>query len=183
MSKLEEQNIIFYSQHPNDLISKEFMTILQKNPILDKQFIKVCVYPNYQNIKIPQKIAQLNVVPVLVAAGFPEPVTGNNALSWLKNNIMVNCSENSECIALDSSSSFSGRFSSLTNDMCIGDNCGQFFSEYVSDGTQSRQPVITTNGPKKELNDGMNQKLCQLQQMRDRDIPRPLPSLGGRGQM
>jgi hypothetical protein len=84
MSSVKDRNLLFYSIHPNDEYSREFMQELEKNQNLKKQFILVCV--NDPNIRIPDKIKQLNKVPVLIVAGFNRPIFGGDAVSWLKNN-------------------------------------------------------------------------------------------------
>ena len=84
MTSLKDKNLLFYSIHPTDEHSRVFLRELEKNHVLKKQFILVCV--NDPKIKIPEKIKQMNKVPVLIASGFDKPIFGNDAVSWLKNN-------------------------------------------------------------------------------------------------
>ena len=79
------KNILFYSIHPNDTNSKQFMTLLNKYSYLKQQFILVCV--NDPNIKIPQIILDIGTTPVLLSQGhgFNKPIIGTDAVSWLEN--------------------------------------------------------------------------------------------------
>jgi len=82
------KNILFYSIHPNDTNSKQFMTLLNKYSYLKQQFILVCV--NDPNIKIPQIILDIGTTPVLLSQGhgFNKPIIGTDAVSWLENGNM-----------------------------------------------------------------------------------------------
>ena len=128
--KIEDLMLLFYSMHEKDTISKQFIAELAKYPLIDRQFIKICVFPNFQNIKIPQKILQLNKIPVIVAPGFPAPILGDNALSWLRNNMFGNKSEG----GLDSGNlgdtSFSAKYASLEEEFKPNDYNQFFNSDY-----------------------------------------------------
>jgi len=193
--KLEDQNIIFYSLHPKDLISKQFLEVLNKNPLLDRQFIKICVYPNFQNIRIPQKILELNKVPVLVPAGFPEPILGEDALSWLNNNAMTTDKSNGMDFASIDDNSFSAKFSSLTDEFEQSDYNQFFNNEYnlgFSEGQGNKinqaysvnaNDRITTydnsSENKKGISDKMMMKMNQLRFERDKDVPKAQQRIGG----
>jgi len=74
-------NIFFYSTHPDDKESAEFLKELEKNQLLKKQVILINIYQH----KIPEIVRRTGKIPVLVAEGFNEFITGNAAISWLRN--------------------------------------------------------------------------------------------------
>ena len=74
-------NIFFYSTHPDDKESAEFLRELDKNPLLKKQVILINIYQH----KIPDIVKKTGKIPVLVTEGFNEFITGTAAISWLKN--------------------------------------------------------------------------------------------------
>jgi hypothetical protein len=82
MSEYANKNLLFYSNR--DQASLAFLTELVKNPLLDSQFIKICV--NDPRVKIPQIIRQYNKIPVVVCPGFDKPILGEAAFTWLQNN-------------------------------------------------------------------------------------------------
>ena len=193
--KVEDQCIIFYSLHPNDQISKKFIELLSKNPLIERQFIKVCVYPNYQNIKIPERIVRLNKIPVLVASGFPEPILGQNALSWLENHALVNNKSNGLDYGSVENTSFSGKFSSLTGEFEQTDY-NQFFNNdynlgFGKDERNVNEPfsnvsdanrILTyddADESKKGMSDKMNAKLSQMKFQRDNEVPQSPQRAGG----
>jgi len=185
--KIEDHSILFYSLHPNDVISKKILEKLNQNDLLNKQFIKVCVYPNYQNIRIPKKILELNKVPVLVTSGFKEPILGENALSWLDNNaIEGNAPGGLESGSLDDSA-FSSKFSKLDEEFKETEYNQFFNSEYnlgFGQGGQNEltnpfseikeQHRITTYDnsfeTKKGISDKMSKKMNQMRYLRDKDL-------------
>lgn len=130
MDNISNKNILFFSLHEKDVTSKQILDELNKNKLLDNQFIKVCVYPNYQNINIPKKILELNKVPVLIAPGFQEPILGDNALSWIKNNTF----NTDKAMGLESAdlgaSNFSSIYASLEEEFKSTDYNQHFNSDY-----------------------------------------------------
>lgn len=83
------KNILFYSIHPNDKLSREFINELNKLHLLKKQFILICV--NDPKIKIPDKIAKIGKIPVIIPSGvWDKAITGIDVLTWLKNGIFSN---------------------------------------------------------------------------------------------
>jgi len=74
-------NIFFYSTHPDDKESEEFLKELDKNPLLKSQFKLINIYQH----KIPDIVKKAGKIPVLVTEGFNEFITGSAAISWLKN--------------------------------------------------------------------------------------------------
>ena len=194
--KIEDQNIIFYSLHPKDLISKQFLATLEKNPLLNRQFIKICVYPNFQNIRIPQKILQLNKVPVLVPAGFPEPILGEDALSWLNNNAMTAEKSNGFDYGAIDDNAFSPKFSSLADEFQQSDYNQVWNDDYnlgfargpankinqAFSGIKDVDRISTyddSHENKKGISDRMMQRMNQLKFDRDREVPSAPQRIGG----
>lgn len=95
IGKVEDRNLIFYSQFPWDKNSKEFISELSKNSGLEKQFRKISIHdpsnPQMINHILPQIIKRSlkeypQRLPILVAAGFDNFVFGEDATKWIKNN-------------------------------------------------------------------------------------------------
>ena len=190
MASVRDKNLLFYSIHPNDEYSKEFMKELDKYPQLKKQFILICV--NDPNIRIPEKIKQLNKVPVLVAAGFSKPILGNDAVSWLKNGGLQEKANGFDYGSLNDDIS---KFAFLSDDLKPSDY-NQFYNSDYNHGFTDRDSIlnhqfsklnetshITTfddsNELKKDISSQLEQRLSQLRQQRDTDIPRAVKRIGG----
>jgi len=190
MASIRDKNLLFYSIHPNDDYSKEFMKELDKYPPLKKQFILICV--NDPNIRIPDKIKQLNKVPVLVAAGFSRPILGNDAVSWLKNGGLQEKANGFDYGSLQEDVS---KFAFLGDELKPSDY-NQFYNSDYNHGFTDRDSIlnqqfsklndnahITTyddaNELKKDISAQLEQRLSQLKQQRDTDVPRPVKRIGG----
>lgn len=190
MSSIKDKNLLFYSIHPKDDYSREFLTELEKNQILKRQFILVCV--NDPNIRIPDKIKQLNKVPVLIAAGLNRPIFGSDAVSWLKNN---NFQEKANGFDYGSLNDVTSKYAFLGDELKTSDY-NQFFNSEYNNGFVERESVlnqqftnlkndthITTfddsNEMKKDIQGQLEQRLNQLRQQRDADIPKPVKRIGG----
>lgn len=79
---MSKHNILFYSSHPNDELSKEILNELNKNHLLKEQYVTICV--NSPGIKLPRMITENNEVPVIVTRGFDKPISGEAALSLIR---------------------------------------------------------------------------------------------------
>lgn len=79
---MSKHNILFYSSHPSDQYSQEILAELAKDPLLREQFVAICV--NSPGIKLPKMIVERNEVPVIIARGFNQPISGSHALNWIK---------------------------------------------------------------------------------------------------
>lgn len=190
MSSIKDKNLLFYSVHPSDEFSRDFMRELEKNQILKKQFILVCV--NDPNIRIPDKIKQLNKVPVLIVAGFNRPIFGGDAVSWLKNNNFQEKANGFDYGSLDNDTS---KYAFLGEEFKPSDY-NQFFNNDYNHGFVEKDNIlnqqfskletdahITTfddsNEMKKDIQSHLEQRLSQLRQQRDADIPKPIKRIGG----
>jgi hypothetical protein len=190
MSAIRDKNLLFYSIHPNDDHSKEFMKELDRYPQLKKQFILICV--NDPNIRIPDQIKQLNKVPVLVAAGFSRPILGNDAVSWLKNGGLQEKANGFDFGALGNDKS---QLAFLTDDLKPSDY-NQFYNSDYNHGFTDKDSVlnqqfsklndnahITTfddsNELKKDISAQLEERFSQFRQQRDADTPRAVKRIGG----
>ena len=190
MTSIRDKNLLFYSIHPNDEYSRDFLKELDKYAQLKKQFILICV--NDPNIKIPDKIKQLNKVPVLVAAGFGRPILGNDAVSWLKNGGLQDKANGFDYGTLDDDVS---KYACLTDDLKPSDY-NQFYNSDYNHGFTDKDSIINqqfsklndnahittfddANELKKDISGQLEQRLSQLRQQRDADVPRPMKRIGG----
>ena len=187
---MEDKNVIFYSLHPNDADSKIFMELLAKNPGLDKQFIKICVYPNIKGIPIPEIIRKINTVPVLIAAGFDKPIVGKNAVSWIQNNQFNSDNANGFDYADIGNGKFSSTCASLqdndTNNLSSldqfyhndnyntgfakADNRSQTGNNFANVDSNNRIDTFADSGKKAGLTDVMKHKFDQLQMIRQNEL-------------
>lgn len=79
---MSKHNILFYSSHPNDQLSREILQELNRNNLLREQYLTVCV--NSPGIRLPKMITEKNEVPVIVTRGFDKPISGESALSLIR---------------------------------------------------------------------------------------------------
>ena len=126
-SNYKHKNLLFYSNR--DQASLAFLQELSKNPLLDKQFVKICV--NDPRVKIPQRIIQYNKIPVVVCPGFDTPILGEDAFTWLQNNSF---SEKSNGVLdfgnIKDSKDFSSEHSTLVEEFKRTDYNGYHNDEY-----------------------------------------------------
>lgn len=190
MTSFKDKSLLFYSIHPNDEHSRDFLKELEKNPSLKKQFILVCV--NDPNIRIPEKIRQLNKVPVLVVSGFNTPIYGPDAVSWLKNNTFQEKANGLDYGSLNQDDS---KYSYISDEMKTSDY-NQFFNSDYNHGFTDKDSVlnhqfsnlktdshITTyddsSEMKKDISSQIEQRLSEIRNQRDKDVPRPMKRIGG----
>jgi hypothetical protein len=191
MSVVRNKNLLFYSVHPNDKFSKDFLDELERQPLLKKQFILVCV--NDPNIKIPDKIKQLNKVPVLVAAGFTRPILGNDAVSWLRNGAYQEKGNGFDFGSLNDKDST--KYAYFTDDLKPSEY-NQFHNSDYNHGFGDKDSILNqqfsklnenahistyddSNELKKDISLQLNQRLDQLRAQRDQDVPRAVKRIGG----
>ena len=192
MADLRNKNLLFYSVHPNDVHSRELMQELDKYPQLKRQFILICV--NEPNIRIPDSIKQLNKVPVLVVPGINRPILGTDAISWLKNGGMQGKANGYDYGALGDPTDRT-QLAYLTDDLKPSDY-NQFYNSDYNHGFTDRDNIlnqqfsklndnahITTfddaNELKKDISDQLENRLSNLKQQRDVEVPRAIKAIGG----
>ena len=109
---LEGKNILFYSESPNDTLSKEILKILKESPLLNEQFYKFSI--NNQKLKIPELIKRTGVIPVIAISGFNDLIKGPEALKWIKGNCLSNTKNSDyEYVDVTKNSGSSSDFSSI----------------------------------------------------------------------
>jgi hypothetical protein len=190
MSVIKDKNLLFYSVHPSDKYSQEFLTELNKVPLLKNQFILVCV--NDPNIKIPEKIRKMNIVPVLVVPGLNNPILGPDAISWLKN-----CNFQEKANGLDYGTLDDPTFNcAYLDDEMKTSNHNQYFNSEYNHGFTDRDSILNqrfsniksdthietyenTGEMKKNMTDQLNNRLEQLKAQRENDVPKPVKKIGG----
>jgi len=79
---MSKHNILFYSSHPNDILSQNIIQELNKDELLKQQFVTICV--NSPGIKLPKMIIEKNEIPVIITRGFNLPIAGEAALKWIQ---------------------------------------------------------------------------------------------------
>lgn len=187
---IKDKNIFFYSLHQDDQFSREFMQELEKNPDLKRQFITVCV--SDPRVRIPEKIRQLNKIPVLVVAGFNQYVYGSDAVGWLKNGSFQEKANGFEYASFDEDAS---NYAFLTDESKPTDYNQHFNNDYNRgftdrEGTLNQQFTtlkndthITTyddsNEIKTDKKSQLEQRLTQVQQQRNAEVKKPIIRYGG----
>ncbi len=191
MSAVRDKNLLFYSLHPNDEDSRKFMIELNKNPLLKKQFILICV--SDPNIKIPDQIVKMNTCPVLIVANMKRPILGADALSWLTNGGFQDKANGMDFGSLNGHDS--GQFAYVGDDLNPSDY-NQFHNDEYNRGFHDKDSILNnqfskltesshvvtyddSNELKKDISDKMNQRLSQLRSQRDTDVPRAVKRIGG----
>lgn len=194
---MSKKNIVFYSdKHPQ---CSQFMNELKNNKGLLSQFI--CIPVDNPSIKLPPIIKNnINSIPILIAAGFNEPICQNAAISWIKlssKNTLKNVPPSGETNQPDQIADFmdSGSlgFGMLTdiNGIDLSRNKDNYNMDVMGDNTiggsnysslQNTQIIeaFTDKPMNKNQNDIMNEKLSQLKNTRNNDasIMRPICRIG-----
>ena len=192
MDKIHNKNVLFYSIHPNDYFSKMFMIELHKYPHLKKQFILICV--SDPNIKIPQKIKDIGMYPVLVSPGFKDFISGEDVVSLLKNggfqgkaNGMefgsFNDIEISQYALLADEAQNSDYHQYHNADYNRGfdlkdGNVNSAFSRLTAEGHVT---TYDDSGEKRNDTDKLNKRLNDLKNQRRVEVPSELKRIGGMG--
>jgi len=172
------KNILFYSVDAYDKMSKEILEDLEKNKILKNQFIYVCI--NDKRIHIPEKIKNINKIPILVISGINTPIVEKDAVSWIKNSFaQENVSDIQGCFANKCN------FSLLKDDNNNSSeyNKGYSYDDVVNSGfTDIDKPISITTYKDDATNDkkaDFEASLNRYKQTRDADIPKPRTSVIG----
>ena len=194
---MSRKNIIFYSdKHPQ---CSQFMNELKNNKGLRSQFI--CILVDNPSIKLPPLIKNnINSIPILIAAGFNEPICQNAAISWIKQsakntlkNVPPDGGNGSPDQIADFMDSGSLGFGMLTdiNGIDLSRNKDKYNMDVMGDNTiggsnfssvQNTQTIeaFTDKPMKQNQNDIMNEKLSHLRNARNNDatIMRPISRIG-----
>ena len=191
---MENKRILFYSTHPTDTLSRQFLEELGKNKLLNDQFIKICVTD--PNIKIPKKILEANTIPVVASPGFPDLIKGENALSWLRNNSFNGTSNgfNYSDVSHSSKKDFSTNFTNLAEDEFQKTDYNQHYNDEYNLGFKIEDQVSAGFSKVKdnthivtyrdqsmpdEQNNKISSELQNIITKRNTEIPRPVHRVGG----
>jgi hypothetical protein len=196
MDKQENKSILFYSTHPNDLISRQFLEELNKNKLLNDQFIKICVTD--PKITIPKKILEANSIPVVASPGFPDLIKGENALSWIRNNSFNGKGNgfNYGDVSHSSKKDFSTNFTTLVEDEFQKTDYNQHYNDEYNLGFKIEDQNNVSAGFSKvkdnthivtyrdqsmsqEQDTKVNTELQNIINKRNMDVPRPIQRVGG----
>src|SRR3989338_3879404 len=187
------KSIIFYSKFPHDQLSMKCLTEINKNPAFSKQFIKICVHDlNNINappqIKLPKLILELiNKTPILAITGHRNPILGNDAYSWLQNNLLNDdtgikatslCSSLADdCSTIDQTEILSPDFFNTMYNEC---NSSGIFKEYANISESNTKLEIFSDDNDKNSNTKLTDKRLQLlQQQRGQQLISGQPPVGG----
>lgn len=188
-------NILFYSNHSHDNLSREILQELNKDQSLKDQFATFCV--NTPGIKLPKIIIEKNEVPVIITSGFKTPISGEDALKWIREhnsgkavgldfgdvNHGNDISQDHSVLANESSrTSYHQAFNDDWNlgnesDNMNVNNCYSSIDDKNEVETYEERGKHNTRGLKTEL----NKRMRSLDFQRKRDVNPPLHRIGGDG--
>jgi hypothetical protein len=200
MSGIQNKNLIFYSLYPNDVVSRMCLEELNKNPALNKQFIRICVH-HPQDVSKPPLVtlpALVNqyrsMIPILAISGFKQPIFAKAAVSWIRESALKDqnsgglagsnihgggIADNSATIA----QSEAGSNSLFDTDFNISwsNGIGEFNKMYanIDEAAQNRITVFEDSSDKKSLASNISQKLEQLKNSRLAEVSMASPYGGG----
>jgi hypothetical protein len=200
MSGLQNKNLIFYSTHPNDKLSRMCLAELEKMPELKKQFIPICIH-HPQDITKPPMIRLPHIVdecksrgliPILAVAGFEKPIFATSALSWIKESALkldegiVPSNIHGGGVA-DNCSTVSGSAvagnSLFDTDYNIGFSSakGEFNKSYanIDEAAESRIVTYDEVNDRQTASNEIAQRLEQLKFSRDVDVPQSQQRISG----
>jgi hypothetical protein len=203
MSGFQNKNLIFYSMHPNDKLSRMCLAELDKMPELAKQFIRICIHhPQDVNqpplINLPAKVdlcKNKGLIPILAITGFKEPVFANSALSWIKESALKmgdgvapsnihggGVADN--CSTIDQAAQGGNALFDTDYNIGFSGAKGEFNKGYsnIDEAASSRIVTYDETNDKRSASNEIAQRLEQLKFNRDVDAPKTNGQMGG-GQM
>jgi hypothetical protein len=201
MSGFQNKNLIFYSMHPNDKLSRMCLLELDKLPELNKQFIRICIH-HPQDIKkppiinLPPKVDHCKnhgLIPILAIAGFREAITANSALSWIKESALKmdagiaasnihggGVADN--CSSITQASQSGNALFDTDYNIGFSDAKGEFNKGYanIDEAVKSRIMTYDEVNDKKAASGQIAQRLENMKFSRDIDVPKAMVG-GGMG--
>jgi len=205
MSGLQNKNIIFYSNYPNDKFSQLCLEEINSNEALNKQFIRVCVHhPQNFNMNPPHRLPNIILqlrdsgrIPVLAISGFTKPILGAEALTWLQDNALkcLNggldaCNIGSGGIADDCSTiaqtEMSGsEFFNTQYNMGFSDGRGETGKGYanIDESVENRIMTYDDQSDKKRASHETEARLSAIKAQRNMETPQPMNRVGGMPQI
>ena len=182
MSGIHNKNLLFYSMHPTDAVSRKCLQELKAMPALDKQFVKICIHhprdiSQPPLIKLPtivNECKQRGMMPILAVAGFSEPIFAGSALSWIKesslNNSKIMASNINgtgvadNCSTIEQSSMNGNNLFDTDFNIGFSDGRGEFNKSYASikESCESKIMTFDETTDKKQAASEIAQRLEQL---------------------
>jgi hypothetical protein len=193
MSGIQNKNLLFYSLHPNDALSKQCLEHLDKFPVLNKQFIRICIHDPRdfnrppQNIRLPRVVEQCKqrgLIPILAIAGLTEPVFAQAAISWMKesslnskadlmaSNIHGSGIADSCCTIEQASQSGNSLFDTDYN-IGFSNGRGEFNKGYssIEESCDNRIVTYDDGNDKRSASSEIAKRMEQLKFSREQDMP------------
>jgi len=184
------QNILFYTSHPQDQLSRQILNELQKNNALNRQFVKICI--SNPNLKLPRSL-QHEKFPLIVTKGIPKPVSGGDALTWIQEGAFSGkAGQNSDGQNMDFGDLKEGTQISeafgMISDENKTTNYHQQFNDQYNTGIDNEQRVVSNHfsnvndmpqmdifaeSDRGKSKKQMDQRFNQFQQLRTNDTGRP----------
>ena len=200
MSGIHNKNLIFYSLYPNDSVSRLCLSELDKNPDLNKQFIRICIHhPQDYNkpplITLPAVIREFrNQIPILAISGFQQPILAKAAVSWIKesalktdNSVMASNIQGygtaDNCATIAQSEAKSNSLFDTEYNIGFSNGIGEFNKSYanIDESSQMRIPTFEESTDKRAASSDVAKRLEELKFNRSNDA-RPPGSQFGKAQ-
>ena len=181
MSGIHNKNLIFYSLYPNDTVSRLCLDELDKNPALNKQFIRICIHhPQDYNkpplINLPAVIREYrNQIPILAICGFQKPILAKAAVSWIKesalkddNSIMASNIQGygtaDNCATIAQSEAKTNSLFDTEYNMGFSNGAGEFNRQYanIDESAQMRITTFEESTDKKAASSDVAKRLEEL---------------------
>jgi hypothetical protein len=190
MSGIQNKNLLFYSTHPNDALSKQCLDYLDKNATMNKQFIRICIHdprdftrppPNIRLPQIVEQCKQRGLIPLLAIAGLKEPVFANAAISWMKESSLNKddlLSSNihgsgiaDNCCTLEQASQTGNSLFDTDYNIGFSNGRGEFNKGYASIDESLDSKIVTydDSGDRKSTSNDVSSRMEQLKYARDQD--------------
>lgn len=189
MSGIHNKNLIFYSLYPTDSLSRLCLAELDKNPALNKQFIRICIHhPQDYNkpplINLPSVVREnRNQIPILAISGFQQPILAKAAMSWLKESISKD--ENAvtasniqgygtadNCATIAQSEAKTNSLFDTDYNLTFSNGIGEFNKSYanIDESAQMRIPTFDESADKKSASQDVAKRLETLKFNRSNDL-------------
>ena len=201
MSGIQNKNLIFYSLHPNDQLSRMCLSQLDKMPELSSQFIRICVHhpqslsqPNPAIPNLPPKVQECRkrgLIPILGIAGFNDAIFAQDALSWIKGSSLGKESVTpsnidgagitDNCSTIEQASRPQNSLFDTNYNLGFSNAKGEFNKGYANIDEASSNRIVTydESNCKKDASRQISQRLEQLKFNRDVEAPQAPQRAGG----
>lgn len=192
---MHNKNLLFYSLHPNDVLSRQCLDELAKMPELSKQFVPICIHhprdcnapPNIRLPKTVQLCKQRGLIPLIAAAGFNEPVFAQAALSLIKQSALKQTGvvasnihgqgTADNCCSIEQASRSGNTLFDTDYNIGFSSGKGEFNKDYASIAEACESKIVTYDdaNDRKSAASEIAQRLEGLKMSRDVDVPQSMP--------